>query len=51
MEIKGSQRLESLQKARAYYQDLMNSLPSESTDATTYDVGRDGRDDSDLLGD
>lgn len=51
MEIKGSQRLEALQKARAYYQTELEKWPATTADVTTYDVGVDGRDRSDLLGD
>ncbi len=51
IEIKASQRMESLIKAREMYQALLNKLPSDNIDNTTYDIGRDGKDDSDIVGD
>lgn len=51
IEIKGSQRLESLIKAREVYQTLLEKIPAAGADVMTYDVGIDGRDRSDLLGD
>lgn len=51
VEIKGSQRLESLMKAREIYQTLLEKIPATTADVVTYDIGVDGRDRSDLLGD
>ena len=49
--VSASQKLEQLQSLRAMYQKMLNDFPKEIVRNATYDVGRDGADDSDLEGD
>ena len=49
--VSASQKLGQLQELRKMYQEMLNNFPKEITRNTTYDVGRDGADDSDLEGD
>lgn len=49
--ISASQRSKQLMEMREMYQTMLNSLPKETTDVATYDVRRDGADESDLEGD
>lgn len=49
--VSASQKLKQLQDLRKMYQDLLNNMPKEIVRNTTYDVDRDGTDNSDLEGD
>ncbi len=49
--VSASQKLEQLQSLRKLYQGMLNDFPKEIVRNTTYDVGRDGADSSDIEGD
>lgn len=51
LSVSGSQRIEQLIKAREMYQGLLEKIPKETADVSSYDVEIDGRDSSELLGD
>lgn len=51
LEVKGSQQMEQLLKAREYYQGLLEKIPTATADVVSNDVDITGRDHSDMLGD
>lgn len=51
LDVKGSQQLENLIKAREVYQKLYEKIPATTADVVSYDIDVRGIDNSDLLGD
>mgnify|MGYP001581601470 CR=1 FL=1 len=51
LSVSGSQQLQQLRELRSMYQDLLGVVPKEVVDVVSHDIGVDGEDTSDLLGD
>lgn len=51
LDVKGSQQLENLIKAREVYQVLYEKIPNTTADVVSYDIDVRGIDNSELLGD
>jgi hypothetical protein len=49
--VSASQKLAQLQELRKMYQEMLNAVPKEIHRTSSYDVDRDGTDNSDLEGD